>query len=634
MRCGRRSSWAFATLLFLTSVALAVPPMPPVVKPTFPIPPPISAADQAKLQEISRTSRAARQAETAGDFAHALELWKTVIEQRPGDFSAYGGIKHCLENLKRFDEALAFLDKTLATATRGTSGIDAATVSADRVEVLFAAGRTKDADAEIERVVSANRGYLNLYRDLSNVLYAQSRPDDAVALLKRGRRETGQPYLFAREIAQFAEARMDWGSAVTEYLLYLAESPDRISFVTGALGDILLEPGGDTLVVNGISAQLKDADPTQRETLLELQAGLLFRAQRYEEALSAYQQLDQMHGGTGTELLDLAGRLADEGQLELALKSYALLLTRNPQPDVRCRALIGKTRAAERLGWLDSARVACEAVLNPGSPLGAIVEANYRLGRITLQQRGSTEEARSHFEAAAKIIKQSPTSAGPFAEPILIQLAITYELDNQLERAKQEIKNLVKAVGSRGGAASEARMELARLAFRQGDLESAGNEANALLAADAGSPSSNEAVELLALLDKLKETPDALKILGQADMLHLLHKEDEATRLLDSLAASGSTPLVREEALWKGWELATEMNLPREALSRIERIVALGLTSLKRDKAILEAGILYQELGDLPRASASFDSLLREYPDSPLANQARKLAKSIHRENS
>jgi len=629
---GRRRLRLFNILLtgvLVASAASAVPPTTPKLPPKTQVYTPPSPEEQKRQQEISRAQRAARQAESDSDWERALDLWKFVDEQRPGDISAYSGIKRCLVSLSRFDEALKFLDKAEKTMAAGKGGIDPSNVGADRVEVLFAAGRDADAENEMERQIATHKGYPNLYRSLANVLYSKRRSDDAIALLKRGRADSGERFMFAREIAQFAEARMDWNTAVNEYLLYLTEAPDRLSYTTGALGDIMSEAGGDTLVFKAIERYSMVSDPRVKDSLLELKAGLLLRARRYEEAVTAYQELDRLRGGDGELLLELADKLTDEGENLLALNAFTGLLQTATTQDLRYRALLGRARVAEKLGWLDSAKVAYEEILTPGSRIELIVEANYRLGIITLKSGGTPEAARIRFESAAKLIKQSPGAAGNLAEAVLINLALTYELSGDLDRAKQELERLVKAAGARAGAASEARMELARIAFRRGDIEAAKRENQSLLAADAGSPAANEALEMLALFDGLSDSPDAVKVLGRVDLLSLLRLRKDAFWLLDSLARHGATARIKEEALWAGLKLADDANNPSEAMTRLEGIIALSPSAIKLDKALWETGRRYYERGDSIKALSYFDRLLNDFPDSPLGDQVRRLARTI-----
>jgi hypothetical protein len=65
------------------------------------------------------------------------------------------------------------------------------------------------------------------------------------------------------------------------------------------------------------------------------------------------------------------------------------------------------------------------------------------------------------------------------------------------------------------------------------------------------------------------------------------------------------------------------------ALSRLEGIIALGANAIKLDKALWECGRRYMEQGNSPKALTYFDRMLSDFPDSPLSDQVRHLARTI-----
>lgn len=618
-------------LFLLINISFAAdPPLPPVPRIFPPAKNQPTPQDQAKAQEFYKLSRAARQAETEGDWKKALELWQTIRKDRQDDFSAYGGIRRSLISLSRFDEALLFIDDALKLAATGTFAMDPSTIAADRIEVLFVAGRESAAFTEIDRQIAAQKGFPNIYRNIANVLYAQRHGDDAIELLKRGRTDSKNPYLFSREIAQFAEARMDWETAVNEDLLYLEESPDNLSYVIGTLGDIMLEPGGDTLIQKAISVKLKNAGTGKIDPLLELQASLLFRSREYAKSLDVYRRLNKLPGSDGELLYKIAQKLSEENEPYLALAAYNEFLKEDVPTDARFRTILKIARTYESLGLIDSAEISCKTILTPGAPLETIVEANYLLGKYSVLKKKPPKVAREYFESALSLARKSQPSSGINLDVIQISLAMTYQLDAKFDLAKKELEKVVRLSGTRANAAPQARLELARLAFRQGDLDEAKKQADALIAADPSSEMSNEVLELSALLDGLKDSPDILKLLGQADMRAILGKSDDALILLDSLASNGANSRIIEEALWKMVELHRDNKTTGLILNDLDRLIALDGETLRKDKALFYAGVFsHDNLSDEVRARKYYDKLLLDYPDSPLAERVRKLAKNI-----
>ncbi len=627
---------SFTLLLSIIFASNVIAADPPPARPPRLLPPASNPSnqpnpqEQAKAQEIYKLSRAARLAEADGDWSKALELWQSIRKERKDDYAAYGGIRRALTSLSRFDEALAFIDASIKIAASGTMGIDPATMAADKIEVLFAAGRDQAAMTEIDRQISIYKGLPSIYRNIANVLYSQRHGDEAIALLKRARNDSNDKHLFSREIAQFAEVRMDWETAVAEYLLNLEEATENLSYVTGTLGDIMNEPGGDSLVLKTIDLRLKSTDKRTIAPFLELKANLLFRSRDYANSLVAYRQLDQTGSSDRKILLEIAQKLAEEDEPILALSAYNEFLKGDVPTETRYRTLLKIAKTWESLSKIDSAEASSRLVLVPGAPLDAIIEANYLLGKYSVLKRQPPAVSREYFEKALSLARKGSVAPGVNLEEVEIALALTYQLEARFDLARKELEKVVKLSGTRANAAPQARFELARLAFRQGDLEEAKKQADALLAADPSAEMSNEVLELASLLDGLKESPEVLKLLGQADMLALLGKPKEASMLLDSLASKGANSRIVEEALWRKIDLQYERGETALVLKDLDRLIAIDGEVIRKDKALYEAGVLAQTvLSDQIRARKYYDNLLLDFPNSPLAERVRKLAKSI-----
>ena len=75
-----------------------------------------SSDDKLSRKEILRLNRQARQAESTGRYERALGLWQTIMNDKPGDYSAYLGIRRSLVELAEYDKALEFSDMMLKIA--------------------------------------------------------------------------------------------------------------------------------------------------------------------------------------------------------------------------------------------------------------------------------------------------------------------------------------------------------------------------------------------------------------------------------------------------------------------------------------------------------------------------------------
>ncbi|MDP8239070.1 MAG: tetratricopeptide repeat protein [Candidatus Hatepunaea meridiana] len=587
----------------------------------------------SKQQEIYRISRLARKAESDGKLEHALDLWEAVIAQKPNDYSAYRGIQRALVGLERYDEALKFLDAKLTVKLDKQGSIDPIMIHADRVGILFLSDTTDQAEAEIEKVLNKFKGFENVYTEIANVLFGQRLEDQAASVIQRGRKECKNPYLYAREMARWFEARMNWHGAIEEYLLYLEDRPDRLNFVTGAVGDMPENSGADSTAIIVISKNIRTVDKEFSIILRRLMASLHFKAQRYEEALAQYKLLDKIGHNPGQELLEFAGLLMSEGEYLLSWDAYNEVISANFSDQAKAHANLGKGHSTIALGEIDTAAAAFSAVLIPGSPPDAVFEAYESLGRLELDHNGSPERARKYFESALKTGKKASISRVRRDE-VRVVSAITWAKEGDLKQAKRELKAIVRSNRAKSRAISSARLELTLVAFRSGDLEEMHTQANSLLASDPSSEFANDALMLTALLTDLKDAPEAIRSFGRADFEEFIYDYADAKIILDSLTASGN-PVVIEEALWRLSRLEIKRNRIETALEHLNNIINLGESALRSDLAIFTTGKLYEDkIGNTQIAADYYERLLVEHPDSPLVDQARRRLSGLVEESS
>ncbi len=622
------SAIALSTGLFF--LALFTPALICFGQQPVPIPKPlnIQEQDQGRQKEIYRISRLARSAETAGKLERALDLWRAVIALRPDDYSARRGIQRTLIGLERYDEALEFLGSLAASTGSGGNLRDLISLTADRIEVLYMAGRPDDAENEIESALTDFKGQDRIYSEIASVLFGQRHDDEAFAVIKRGRSESGNPHLFAREMARWHEAHMNWEEAIREYILYLEERSSRLNYITGAIGDMPAESGADSIAVKLISERIEDTDPDFSIVLRRLLASLHFKAKRYGQALAQYKLLDRMGREPGRELLQFADQLMTENEYALAWEAYNELVAAQLSAGSTAHALLGKGQAAKAEGEIDSARSAFSSVLKPESPPDALFEAYRSLGLLEFDNGGSPGKVRELLKSALKIAVKARIPRDSRDE-IAVIAALSWAKEGDLDRARRELEAIIKPKRRSSRAASAARSELIRIAFQQGDLEEMRNQINALLISDPSSEYANDAIALAALLTDLKDSPDAVRALGKADLADFMSDSETAIHILDSLAISGS-PRLMEEALWRMYRIELNRRRFESALGLLNRIIDLGGAALRADLALFHAGQICEEnTGNQQMAAEFYERLLVEYPDSPLIDRTRRRLKTL-----
>ena len=578
-------------------------------------------------REYYRVSKAARSAETKGDFEAALKYWSEVNRLKPGYLSAYKGIRRSLTNLKRYKEAITFIDTMLTAARSGTIRLDPLTIMADRVDIYISRDGHEDSQDKIEEVLIEYRGNLKIYQELSNILAAHRLSDEAIAMLYRGRMECDQEYLYARNLARWFESRMDWEAAVKEHLLFLYESDKNQSFVVGALGDIDNKPNSDSIAVQIVMTELAAQGPNRKIALRKLLASLHFRAGRFKAALTQYQILDSQSEDQGRDLLNFAKLTLIEGEFQFAREAFDQILLSNPKGKLWADVMLGKGEALAGLGKLDSAAIIYKQTIEPGIPPLSAFEAYSRLGTLDFEHRRNLKSAREYLQKAHDIGTKIKLS-NKVLDNIQVKIALTYEFENDLERTEKILKKMIRQRGTKRNAAQAARFELARLYFRQGNIDKAEEMANSLLLAAPSSEYANEMLRMKALFNDLKSSSDVITALGLADLARFQGEYTVGEDILADLSADADG-FIREEIEWRRYELFSEAGFDSVALNALENIIILN-ESLRRDLALFTAGELYSKVfRDNEIAIEMLERILTEHPDSLLVDAARHLIRRL-----
>ncbi|NQU06100.1 MAG: hypothetical protein HQ568_08410, partial [Calditrichaeota bacterium] len=222
--------------------------------------PQISGSDSsAKLtqQEIYRVTRLARNAESDGDLEKALNLWLAVINVEIDNNSAYRGIQRSLIGLALYDQAITFLDSMYSYSQHGRSKLKPVIVAADRIEILFYADQQERAGDEITNLLKEYKGHEKAYTEIASILFQHGKSERGIEVIGQGRKDTNNKFLYARDLARWYEAHMNWSNAIEEYLLYLESSNHRLNYITGAIGDMPMGSDADSIAIQIINDRIE-----------------------------------------------------------------------------------------------------------------------------------------------------------------------------------------------------------------------------------------------------------------------------------------------------------------------------------------------------------------------------------------
>ncbi len=562
----------------------------------------------------------------AGQFDRAIPMLEDLLASSPGTHVFYERLRQAYEEVKRYDEAIALVERQMARATSPEVFL------VEKGRLQFLAGLESEARSTWESVVarqpSSPSVYLMVYRSLLQVRLF----DVAIEILESGRERIGNPDLFRTDLAQLYALTSQLDKAVSEYLGLLASNPGQLSFVKSRLGPYMTDSSAIASAVPPVESAVA-RDPLNR-SYRELLTMLYVELERYEDAYQVVQAVDRLEKEEGSMLFAFAQTAADGGAWNVAVNAFEEVLKRYPASPASPDALRGLGMMQEK--WAqqfaagmepDSSQAHYSAALATYErfmidfPQHAHVpDVLTRMGRLQQDVLGDLESAeRILSEVTARYPGTRPADEAAFA---LGQLAI---MTDRLTDARIRFTRIVTRLRT-GDLADASRLELARLHFYQGQFDAALQLAEAMQE-NSFSDVSNDAIGLKVLINESKG-PDslhtALRRYARSQLEIRQQNKEQAVLTLNFLIDEfGDHPIVDDARFLRASVLA-DLGRVADATQAYLEIPLMHPMSFFGDRSIFHAATLARDQeGDQERAIELFERLLSEYPRSLLVQDAR-----------
>ncbi len=477
------------------------------------------------------------------------------------------------------------------------------------------------------------------------LLYQRGRYDLALQTYSEARQRLGEKTAFAQQMAKVREALLDSEGAVEEYLMAaiaacaetdpipaaafsaaeLAEAEGKLPFLIEKAEALLQEHPGNTALVAVLARAYARSGALPKAAELLAGDGALARTPR-------------------RFVRTLAQALLERGDAAAAAELFGQIRASADDTGENAEVALGLARAQAAQGQWQAAADTLEGILTEGSLATADQRVLFELAEIYLQHVKKIERARTLYEA---VRGQGPLTRHRVASGIADCLFALGEHDQAAQRyaaigsARSHVipppppppppfadaprAPVMRWPAPVPGAATRARYMVAECAFRSGNVERAA-ELFEQFADDApGSPEANDALRRLQVIrsDMAIDPDGAERFIAALNRRDLGAYERARQAIEELMAAKPRGPLADEGLMLLASILAEEGKIA-DARSAYERLIATQPDSGLRAEAILAVGRLCEEgLADERGAALQYRRLLREYPHSPLAAQAR-----------
>ena len=593
----------------------------------------------AQPQDAVNKFRLAQSFEQSGEYDHASRLYEELAYVDSTNDAYFDGLRRCYEQLKNYDAAIALCLRRLNRQPRDMNLM--AAVGA----LFYKSGNEARADSVWNATIDVEPKNTTGYTIVSTVQSDNRLFDKSIATYLQGRKEIGEPTLFAGELSMLYSLMMNYVQATREFLTMLSLNEHVIDLVESRLAGFTTQEEG-----------LKAATKTVEEAVAGESKGVVFRrlllwlymeGKRFDRAFDIAKEIDGASNSNGSEMMTFAGLVFKEKAFDVAAKAYRYAIEKYPAMPQLPNAKFGYALAVEELGVAGDTLSNVQYTLSTtsfgvaaGIPRchGIVSFSVKRISSLRDRRAGIVRaglmEYRHYFDldAAAEILDSLLML--PLAQrmyPAILETTgeITVA-QGKLDKASHRYSSVLLSPFALPEEKTHARYCLGEIQYFQGNFDSA----SSILQQIALALSDDESNDALLLLHFIKENQagfgSALKEYASAALLERQKKFSEAIPLLTSIVqAFANAPLV-DDALIKKAELSVVVGQKNEALAAYQKLLSDYPKSILRDKAQFGIGEVYQfQLKEKDKAIHAYEELLASYPNSLLIEQARKRIREL-----
>ena len=447
-------------------------------------------------------------------------------------------------------------------------------------------------------------------------------------------------YNYYLNLARIYGALGKTNEMVAQYLNMVLENQSYLNVVKSSLLRYL-DFKDDEILSESLRISLLKAQQNSNynPSIVHLLQWYYLQINEFEAAFSQLKAASKRNGVVLESFLELANTMANNGDLKLCYEVYSYLEKEDLPAETKLFIESNKVKFAyayynERNGYVEDGFEISEVFSDyvNGTVLdGANAFVYLEYADYLFKYANRIDDAYAYCDSIIALPNLYPRISA-FAKikkaDILVVRDDVWEASLLYSQVEKSFKN--------DDLGSHAKLKNARIAYYTGDFEWAQAQLDVIKAATS-ELISNNAIDLsLVITDNLNldTSGTAMTMYAKADLLLLQNKTTEAILLLDSLVGLFPTHSLKDEILWKKFQIAKKDRKYEDAKAFLKLIVDNHSYDIFADDAVYNLGILEEEIfnnsGD---AIEWYKKLLTEYPNSVFTANARKRLRTLRGDN-
>jgi outer membrane protein assembly factor BamD (BamD/ComL family) len=453
--------------------------------------------------------------------------------------------------------------------------------------------------------------------------------DYAILTLESTRAKSGDPFLFAIDLANIYRLQNNKQKMVEEYLNFAIQNPRNIQYIKNTFQVLLTEPED----LEGLERMLFELVQTNpgNDIYAEMLIWVSLQQKNFYGAFIQARAIDKRLQTGGAKVLNVGVIALSNKDYTNSIMIFDYLVNNYPNTNIAIQAQLYRIRARENL-----VKIAYPVDLNEVSKLIGEYNnfinsyaSNFSATQAKLNKARLFAYYLNRNDSAISIIQdliKSPRTNQHLIAEAKLDLADIYLLDDQPWESALLYAQVDKAM-KETALGYEAKLRNAKLAFYRGNFQLA-QEYLDILKLATSREIANDALELSIFIQSntaLDTSTVALSRYADIKLLLYQHKTTSALAEIESMLVDLPGHDLTDDLLYLKADIKKQEGEFLEATIILYLIVQDYGKGLLGDKSYFELAMIYEKnIKDKEKALELYNDFLKKYPGSIYTTEARK----------
>lgn len=570
--------------------------------------------------------RLAKSFEKSGAMEDAARLYKELLDRSPGNTEIFQAVVRTYKALSRYTDLLDIIELRL----KGTESFG---LLALHGEMLWRIGDYSRANQSWKKALDEYGESHSNFLEIANIQSKLRLIEKAINTLKIGREKLGKEDAFADELSQLYIALGDYKNGAEEIINTFYQNRN-LARAQGQLYALMTDDSAASFIYGRMNREV-ESNPGHLG-LLSLHVFVQKTLGRYEDALETTVKIDEIKKANGRDIIRFADLARREGKYEISLKAYGYVIDNTDNSQFLPTALFGYARALEqkflvskKISPKDAQRIIerYRHIIDKFPRRSNAADSRYRIAVLALDHLGDVDMAKQELH---KLVRDFPmTRVSAVAYNMLGRIAT---IDDDFELAREFYAKVVRNYRKTDNNEYEkALYKIAELNYFLGEIDTA-KVLFREISNRSKSPSANDALDKIILMERNKEFTKALGLFAEAELRELQGQMEDAIELYEQAASFTKGEDLYDRSCLRISEILFSEGNFLEARQKLAELQENSPKTLFGDYVLFLIAECFRAEGQKQEAISHYSKLLADYPQSIYLQKARDNIRALRGE--